>query len=801
MKKNHDSYLAALFIAFILGIIYFAMMPQWVSNSTNLSEFSTPKALGHIQNIAQRPHYVGSQNHEVVAGYLTDELKKLGLDPQTQVGTTLTEWGNLVKSKNIVARIPGTNNSKALLLLSHYDSAPHSFSRGASDDASGVAVILEGLRAFLHQNAAHKNDIIILFSDAEELGLNGAALFVTEHRWAKDIGLALNFEARGTAGPSYMLMEVNRGNAALVEGFTKANPKYPVSNSLMYSIYKMLPNDTDLTVFREQGKIQGFNFAFIDNHFNYHTQQDSNTNVNPTTIAHQGSYLMPLLGYFSNADLQHLDSSEDRVYFNTPFYFVSYPFSWIVGMAFGALGLFLFLVLIGLGKKILSGRELAKGFLYMIGALIAACLCNYLGWKMLLGIYPQYQDILQGFTYNGHYYIAAFTSLNLAIAFLFYGNSRTTKLNLNHVVAPLFLWILINFGIAFYLPGAGFFIIPVYFALLMLAYFIITQNTQLFVNLIFSIPALIIFVPFIIQFPIGLGLKMLAGSAALTIMVFGLMLPVFGSFSRKGLWAGIAFLVSIVLFGMTHYHSFYEAGKAKPNSLLYILNADKNEAVWATYDVNLDPWTKNYLGENPKKANAINGDDLFSKYNSAFTYRSKAPLKPIAKPTIVFMKDSLVGKWRLLKIQITPNRKVNRYDVFANAKMPIYNLIANHVRAIGRAGSVYQRIDKRILSYYVVDNEPLELEFSIAAKSVLDMEILESSFDLMNNPLFTMVKRSNTMMPMPFVLTDAVAIRQKIRPTRAVKPLTIGRASPLIEIRNDSISQTPVSIPIPDNPR
>jgi hypothetical protein len=25
-----------------------------------------------------------------------------------------------------------------------------------------------------------------------------------------------------------------------------------VSNSLMYSIYKMLPNDTDLTVFREQ---------------------------------------------------------------------------------------------------------------------------------------------------------------------------------------------------------------------------------------------------------------------------------------------------------------------------------------------------------------------------------------------------------------------------------------------------------------------------------------------------------------------------------------------------------------------
>jgi Zn-dependent M28 family amino/carboxypeptidase len=40
--------------------------------------------------------------------------------------------------------------------------------------------------------------IIILFSDAEELGLNGAALFVTQHKWAKDIGLVLNFEARGS---------------------------------------------------------------------------------------------------------------------------------------------------------------------------------------------------------------------------------------------------------------------------------------------------------------------------------------------------------------------------------------------------------------------------------------------------------------------------------------------------------------------------------------------------------------------------------------------------------------------------
>jgi hypothetical protein len=32
----------------------------------------------------------------------------------------------------------------------------------------------------------------------------------------------------------------------------------------------MLPNDTDLTVL-EKKSIQGYNFAFIDDHYNYHT--------------------------------------------------------------------------------------------------------------------------------------------------------------------------------------------------------------------------------------------------------------------------------------------------------------------------------------------------------------------------------------------------------------------------------------------------------------------------------------------------------------------------------------------------
>ena len=233
----------------ILGIVYLTMMPQWsIDSDAVLYEFSNKKAFDQVKNIAQKPHYVGSENHDVVTNYLIHELEKMGLETTTQEGFSFSDWGTLTKCKNIIAKIKGAKSDKALLLLSHYDSAPHSSSFGASDAGSGVATILEGVRAFSSQKKRHKNDIIILFTDAKELGLNGASLFVSQHPWAKNVGLVLNFEARGTSGPSYMLMETNGGNAGLAKEFATANTTFPVSNSLMYSIYKMLPNDTDLTV-------------------------------------------------------------------------------------------------------------------------------------------------------------------------------------------------------------------------------------------------------------------------------------------------------------------------------------------------------------------------------------------------------------------------------------------------------------------------------------------------------------------------------------------------------------------------
>ena len=214
-----------------------ALKPSSVPKAKDKASFSVERALSHLDVISKAPHFVGNNAHANVRDYITKQLEALGLTVEIQEGYSISSWGNMTKPKNILARIEGSDNSKALMLLSHYDSNPHS-SYGASDAGSGVVTILEGLRAYLESGKKPKNDIIVLISDAEELGLNGADLFVNKHPWAKDLGLVLNFEARGSGGPSYMLIETNGGNRNMVKGFIEANPDYPVANSLAFDQWR-----------------------------------------------------------------------------------------------------------------------------------------------------------------------------------------------------------------------------------------------------------------------------------------------------------------------------------------------------------------------------------------------------------------------------------------------------------------------------------------------------------------------------------------------------------------------------------
>lgn len=722
------------------------------------TEFSTNRALQHVKEISKEPHGVGFPAHTTVRNYITNELKNLGLETSLQEGYTSGDWGNLSKAENILARIKGSESGKALLLLSHYDSSPHS-SHGASDAGSGVATILESVRAFLKTNTTPKNDIIILISDAEELGLNGADLFVDKHEWLKDVGLVLNFEARGSGGPSYMLMETNKGNSKLISEFIAANPEFPVANSLAYSIYKMLPNDTDLTVFREEGDVEGFNFAFIDDHFDYHTAMDNYERLDRKTLAHQGSYLMPLLIHFSNADLTNLKSLDDNVYFNVPFFkMVSYPFTWIMPMLILAIIFFIILLISGFKKKVLKGKDILKGFIPVLFTLIINGIVGYYSWTFLKWVYPAYNDILHGFTYNGHAYILAFTLFSLGTCFYAYYRFKVIK-TANLLVAPFIIWILICGLVAIYLKGAAFFIIPLYSFLVAFYVHINQKNPNPFLLVFLGIPALFIFAPLVQMFPVGLGLKMMVASTLLTTLIFFLLLPLVTKYRKKGALAFLSFLLFAGLMVSAHMNSSFSKERPKPTSLLYVLNVDDDEAMWATYEHQLSDWTSQYI---TKKVvdNKLTKKVISSKYGSNFTYTNDAPLKNVPKPTIEVQLDTVINAIRNIRLCITPNRPINRLELFTND----IDVLKANVNGVELSEHFLQnRNSGRLITNYISDKNYTDITLEVPKDKEFELTIYEASNDLLDNALFTIPERKEDQIPMPFVLNDAILTIQKVK--------------------------------------
>ena len=758
--------IAVVLIVLAIYWSFFALMPTHISDlKTEPTAFSSERALIHLKNITKKPHYVGSDEHEVVKNYLVKELNALGLETQIQEAYSQNKkWGSIVKPKNILTRIKGSDNSKALMLLTHYDSKAHA-SYGASDAGSGVVTILEGLRAFLSQGKTPKNDIIILFSDAEELGLNGADIFVNQHPWAKDVGLVLNFEARGSGGPSYMLIETNGGNQNLINGFKKANPDYPVANSLAYSIYKMLPNDTDLTYFREDGDIDGLNFAFIDDHYDYHTALDTYERLDRNTLEHQGSYLMPLLSYFSEADLSALKSDVDAVYFNVPlFKMISYPNSWILPMLIFALLIFLVLVFYGIKKRKLDSKHMALGFLPGIGALLINGLVGYFGWKLMLVIYPQYAEILQGFPYNGHLYIWAFALFSTAVCMWLYNKVYKPENTASLAVPPLLLWLIICAVIAFKLEGASFFIIPVYFGLISLFVLLRQKHPNIILMTFLLFPLLLIMSPFIVMFPVGLGLKTIVVTTLLVSIMFSLCITVFGFSRYKNRWAYLLFIAAFGFLFAAHMKSGFNEDDPKPNSLIYLYDADKDTAVWATYDQQLDDWTKAYLTDDPDgfDTSTINFD---SKYGTRLSYSKNTAVKALKQFYVDKQKDTIIGEIRHIKVFISPQRNVNTFEFYADAsnKFLSFNINGLEIEKKNGEDTVFKdRIKNRLFSYTVTEHKLIELNFSVPASQQTTFEVFEVSFDLIGNALFNIPQRPKTMIPKPFVLNDAIIIKKTI---------------------------------------
>jgi len=236
--------------------------------------FSGERALAHVRTWASAPRPSGSARHAEVLDALEASLVASGLEVTRHPFTT-----GKVRGVNLVATAPGADDRDGVWLVAHSDSAPRS--PGAADDGFGLAVVVEAARAL--SAGGPPPGLKVLLTDAEELGLHGARAEVGRVPEARRV--VINVEARGASGPVYMFQTAGPPDAVL--GAWRRSGCRAQATSLARTVYELLPNDTDFTVFRRAGWA-GYDFALIHDAWRYHSPDDVPEGLDPGSVQQAG---------------------------------------------------------------------------------------------------------------------------------------------------------------------------------------------------------------------------------------------------------------------------------------------------------------------------------------------------------------------------------------------------------------------------------------------------------------------------------------------------------------------------------
>jgi hypothetical protein len=719
---------------FIIALVILSVRalhaPQPLPATAPENEFSAERALIHVREIAAVPHALGSPADAAARNYLVAQLTQLGLQPQIFSSLGVDPTARLViagKTNDIVGRLPGTASGPAIVLMAHYDSVYRA--PGAGDDASGVASILEMVRALKHGPPIQR-DIIVLFTDGEEAGLLGAEAFAHSHPWMKDAGLVLNFEARGNRGPS-LLFETSQNNRPLIQAVAHVAP-YPIGSSLFYELYKILPNDTDFTVFRPAG-IPGLNFAFGEGLEAYHSPLDTPDHLSLASLQHHGSYGLALTRHFGQFDLAALRNSQgDDVFFD---WFgsrlVAYSQRWVLPGQILATLLFAMALLLAFRRPKFSKKRFLFGLLACLVILILLVAAVAAGWWIISFVLAGRRVI--GDSPANLLLLSALMLFGACVGMLLLGFFRKRLGQQELSLAALSLWFVLSWILALEVSSGSYLLFwPLLLGLLGNAASNLgnkstthQSTTQWVRNLPALAAAILLFAPVIYFVYIFLTLQMISAAAAALLLglFFLISLPTFGlsSISSRGWAAGLLAVAAVVCLGCGVALSGFSSEHPRPDSIVYSLNADDNSAVWISYDRKPDDWTRQFFGANQLAPRPM------PNYLAGFArplISTSTPIFPLAPPIIENIEHKQEGGLHRLKLRLRSQRKAETlYLRFPEDVQPISAKVA------GRDVPVHKG-SRFGLTLYAMGDEGVELELTVQAPSALSFWVMDRSYGL-----------------------------------------------------------------------
>lgn len=740
--------------------IYRGGPPREVSAEAAAEVFSSGRAMRVLEEVGRGPHPLGSSEHARVREYIVSELSARGLGAEVQSAVAVsTKRGRMVRAAtvhNVVARLKGSGSGEAVLLVGHYDTVPNS--PGAGDDGAAVAALLETLRA-LKAGPPLKNDIIALFTDGEEVGSLGAAAFVEEHPYAKDVRLVLNFEARGSKGPVIMF-ETSPGNGWLIEEFARAAP-YPRANSLAAEIYRRLPNDTDMTVFKEAG-LPGLNFAYIDGFMHYHTRADSLANVDARSLQHHGSYALALSRHFGN--LSFPEGRAGNAVYSDVFglALVNYSAKWILPLAALASALFVAVVWLGLRRGRLTASSVALGVAAFVLTVVSAAVVAGGLWWLISSAQRWAGRGLQDDFYQARLYFVGLSLICAAASIALYQWFQR-RANFEGLAAGAQgCWLVLLWAASLYLPGGSYLLAwPLLFSCVALGFVLITPREpkatlgRFLVLALCAAPGILLLVPMSYSVFAAIGLGTVWVAAALVGLALGLLVPHFGltaGLGRLALPLTAALLGAGLLLAAGLAFNF-DGRHPRANNVFYALNADTGQAIWASTERAADEWTGQFFGPGTERG-AIN--EFVPHYGGSFL-KHAAPAVARQPAQVRLLEDrSDGGGGRALRMSIEPSQPGASVWLRADPKAEVVSAAIN-----GKRVEVSDRnANPWTLQYWAMPAGGIELTLEVKSPQPLTMLVVESSDGLPQVPGLSVRPRPDYLIPSSFAASDATLVKK-----------------------------------------
>ena len=634
----------------------FRTIPSPVPATAPDSVFSSGRAMSHLVRIASEAHPPGSPAHADVREYLLAQLRALGHEPSVQTATSAPAGARVdtvATVRNILARIPGSQpGGRAVLVTAHYDS--REIALGAADAGSGVVAILESLRA-LGAGPPLRNDLIVLITDAEELGLLGAKAFVAEHPWLDDVALVISIEMRGGGGPS-MMFETGADNGWAIDALRRANPR-PAANSIAFEIYERMPNDTDFTPFKEAGR-QGLNFAGVARANVYHQVYDSPENLDEGTLQHHGVQVLAMLREFGNADLSAVNAP-DKSYLSVPFLgLVTYGTFWIWVLGLATVVLWgVALVVVRLGGARIGG--FVAGFLASVVQLGGVGAVGYFLFAWRRGAHPEFGALHAGAFHSEGWYVLAIVGVAFVLATLSLSVLRRWFATDELAVGAMFLPVVVAAlsTVAFPMAAVNFQwpALAGCVGSLVVTKVAPTGRTGLWRwigAVIAALPVVVVLTPLTEAVWLAMGLGLAPVVAALAGLLLLQIVPLLDTLREpNGWWAPVAGLVlACVFLGVGMSTARPSADRPAPSTLVYLMDRETGSAWWGT-DPDRDEsdpgvaWAAAAVGPFDAWGSGNAGEAVVRTVNSVVVRYALAAAEPaeIPPPDIALVTDTAVA--------------------------------------------------------------------------------------------------------------------------------------------------------------